>query len=172
MVVYFIMMADLLIGTPPTYQGVLPTLLHDHTNPWFLSRWLWITIIACFFEGPLLYLRDLGALLWASTASIACSIFFSLALTAVACVAAWQGKLAHFFVGPDPELTGQGVGGIAVTWVGVLPVIALAFICHFNVLPIVCFGGGDMVCVCVYGGVCVCFCDALVVMMIVIIFSP
>lgn len=98
------------------------------------------------FEAPLLYLRDLGALLWASTLSICCSIFFSLALTAVAVVAACQGKLATFFVGPDPKLTGTTVGEIAVNWLAVVPVIALAFICHFNVLPIVRFLSGFTVC--------------------------
>lgn len=38
MVVYFIMIADLLIGTAPSFEGVLPTLFDNHTNPWYLSR--------------------------------------------------------------------------------------------------------------------------------------
>lgn len=44
MVVYFIMIADLLIGTAPTFEGVLPTLFDDHSNPWYLSRYtrLWM----------------------------------------------------------------------------------------------------------------------------------
>lgn len=99
-------------------------------------------MFAVCFEAPLLYLRDLGALLWASTLSIACSIFFSLALTAVAVVAACQGKLATFFIGPDPKLTGTSIAEIAVNWIAVVPVIALAEICHFNLLPIVRMGEG------------------------------
>lgn len=39
MVVYFIMIADLLIGTAPTFEGVLPTLFDNHSNPWYLSRY-------------------------------------------------------------------------------------------------------------------------------------
>lgn len=50
--------------------------------------------------------------------------------------AAAQGKLASFWFWPDPQLTGSSALEVLSTWVAVLPVVLLAFISHFNVLPI------------------------------------
>lgn len=38
MIVYLIIIADMLVGSAPKWEGVLTTLLHRHDAPWFLTR--------------------------------------------------------------------------------------------------------------------------------------
>lgn len=38
MITYCIIVADMLVGSAPEYQGVLPTMLGRHDGPWFLTR--------------------------------------------------------------------------------------------------------------------------------------
>ncbi|KAI7843114.1 hypothetical protein COHA_003285 [Chlorella ohadii] len=137
MIVYLIIIADVLVGVPPDYNGLITNLVGVHDpSVWFVSRPFVLAVACLLVLAPLLSLRDLGRLGPMSTVGVAIAGCFATSVVAVTGIAIFKGQLGDFHWLPTPEMLGSSAPEIAVRLLAVLPVISLSFICHYNVHPI------------------------------------
>uniref|UniRef100_A0A1D2A8A4 Amino acid transporter transmembrane domain-containing protein n=2 Tax=Auxenochlorella protothecoides TaxID=3075 RepID=A0A1D2A8A4_AUXPR len=137
MIIYLIIIADVLVGVPPHYSGLVTNLVGIHDPAvWYVSRPVVVGALCVLCLAPLLSLRDLALLAPASTAAVGVAGAFALSVLGIAGRAAWTGRLAAFRWLPSAEALGGSPARIALTLLSVLPVISLSFVCHYNILPL------------------------------------
>ncbi|KAK9817231.1 hypothetical protein WJX72_011431 [[Myrmecia] bisecta] len=128
-VIYMVVIADSLAGItefaamgPPA--GPAP------------ARTVIITVVAWLFVAPLVAPRTMRTLSHASLLSLSCACLFCGVTIALATAAACKGQLPHIHWLPDRQaFAGSPVRMIAQALAAV-PVITTAFICHFNIHPV------------------------------------
>ncbi|KAG7671241.1 hypothetical protein Ndes2526B_g02287 [Nannochloris sp. 'desiccata'] len=135
MIVYLIIIQDMLIGSAPHYKGLIP---YFFGVQWFVSRWFIALFLLIVVVCPMLISRDLSIVSHFSKFSVRMLLFLAATLVGLAGVAVGTGKAAKIEIFPDLETVG-GMGGplglISAT-LTVLAVLALAFTCQFNLVPI------------------------------------
>lgn len=88
--------------------------------------------------APLLSLRNLALLAPMSSAAVAVAGLFVSSVVCLAGVAIFEGKLSDFHWLPTRGMLGPTPLKIIINLLAVLPVITMSFVCHYNVLPVVC----------------------------------
>lgn len=137
MIVYLIIIADVLCGVPPDYNGLVTNLLGVHDpSVWFVSRPFVLAVCCVLVLAPLLSLRDLGRLGPMSTAGVVVAGGFAVSVVGITGIAIAKGQVGDFHWLPTAEMMGDTPSQVAVNLLAVLPVISLSFICHYNVHPI------------------------------------
>lgn len=137
MIIYMIIMADVLVGVPPHYSGLVTNALGVHDpSVWYVSRPFVVGALCVLCLAPLLSLRDLALLAPASTAAVGVAGAFALSVLGITGAALWEGRLAAFRWLPTREALGGDATHIVITLLAVLPVISLSFVCHYNILPL------------------------------------
>lgn len=81
--------------------------------------------------------RSLKSLAWAGAVGLFLALGFSSLTVVLVVLAALQGELASISWLPNPDLTGPDVKDKILGVFSTLPVIALAYVCHYNVHPLV-----------------------------------
>lgn len=138
MVVYLIIISDMLVGSPPTWSGLLPYVLNEYSGPWWLTRWVVAAILVVTTVAPMLISRDLSVVSRFSRFSVGLLLLLAATLVCLAGTAVVQGKAADIKVLPDLETMGGGtVLGMISSVLTVLAVSALAFTIAFNLVPVV-----------------------------------
>lgn len=135
MIVYLIIIQDMLIGSAPGYQGLIP---YFFGVQWFVSRWLVALVLLIVVVCPMLISRDLSIVSHFSKFSVRMLLSLAATLVGLAGVAVATGKAASIEIFPDLETVG-GVGGplgLISAILTVLAVLALAFTCQFNLVPV------------------------------------
>ena len=141
MIVYLIIIDDMLIGSAPTFNGIIPYFFgpFDPVNmPWYISRWFTSLALLLTVVAPMLVSRDLSIVSRFSRFSVFMLLSLAATLLFLAGVAVARGKSAEIRVFPDWSSVG-GVGGgwgLASAILTVLAVSALAFTCQFNLVPV------------------------------------
>jgi len=146
MVVYLITIADILVGSSPHPQGILPRLFnHKYDDCWFLTRWFVLGVLSLGIIGPLLVPRSLTSVAKFSKLGVVLILALVCIITGLAAVALVNGKAAddlHFFFPPPSERhggdddKGESRLDIVATCPTVFSVACLAFTCQFNLIPI------------------------------------
>ncbi|GAB4822555.1 hypothetical protein N2152v2_009601 [Parachlorella kessleri] len=138
MVVYLIIIADVLVGGAPEFGGVLPTLLNRHDNPWFLCRPIVVAVLVLGVVVPMLIPRSLTSVARFSRTSIVMVLLLATTICSLAIRALTLGE-----VGPGvhvlpsfADIADGSIRGVATALLTVVSVSAMAFTCHFNLLPI------------------------------------
>jgi amino acid permease len=81
----------------------------------------------------------LKSLAWAGALGLILSAAFSVVVVVLVVLAWLQGRICNiFWLLPNPDLTGPAVLDKILGVFSTLPVIALAYVCHYNVHPLVC----------------------------------
>lgn len=84
------------------------------------------------------WLRSLKSLAWAGALGLVLATAFAAAVVVLVVLAGVQGHISNiYWLLPNPDLTGPGILDKIIGVFSVLPVIALAFVCHYNVHPLV-----------------------------------
>lgn len=81
--------------------------------------------------------RSLKSLAWAGAVGLFLALGFSSLTVVLVVLAALQGDLASISWLPNPDLTGPDIKDKILGVFSTLPVIALAYVCHYNVHPLV-----------------------------------
>ena len=147
MIVYLIIIDDMLVGSPPTYNGLIPYFLGSGGAaaaaavdlPFWVSRWCISLLLLVGVVTPMLISRDLSIVSKFSKFSVGMLLLLSATLLGLAGVAALQGKAASIRILPDMATVGGGEGGPEGLMSAVftfLAVAALAFTCQFNLVPV------------------------------------
>ena len=137
MVVYLIIISDMLVGSAPTWTGLLPYLLGLTEVPWWLCRWSVSGALVAAVVTPMLATRDLSTVSKYSRFSVGMLLLLAATLVCLAGVAVGEGRAADVHVLPQPSsMKGGGVLGVLSTVLTVLAVSALAFTCQFNLVPV------------------------------------
>jgi amino acid permease len=135
MVVYLVIMGDILIGTAPTYSGVLPTLLPGHVDAWYMHRETVVGLIVAGVITPMLVPRNLTAVARFSKAGVIVVLLLAGTVVWLAGIALANGTAAR-----DtrwmPDFATSGILGALGAAATVMSVSCLAFTCQFNLLPI------------------------------------
>jgi len=105
---------------------------------------LQMAILCIVALAPLLSLRNLALLAPMSTAAVVVAGGFVSAVVALAVTAIFQGQLGDFHWPPTAEMLGPSPMRIAINLLAVLPVITMSFVCHYNLLPVVCPHGSSI----------------------------
>lgn len=74
---------------------------------------------------------------WVSIAGMSVASAFSICVASLAALALAKGLASEVFFFPDPAVIGGSFENILQGALGIIPVIMLAFICHFNLHPVV-----------------------------------
>lgn len=137
MVVYLVIIGDVLVGVPPLYSGLLTNVLGIHDpSLWYISRPFVVGMVCILFLLPLLSLRDLSMLGPMSTVGVGIAALFATSIVALAGVAIGRNMVGNFSWLPTMELLGGSPSRVAIHLLAVLPVVSMAFICHYNVHPV------------------------------------
>lgn len=142
MVIYLIIMGDILCGVAPTYSGLITNLVgvHDPSVVW-VSRPFVMAVVCATCLAPLLSLRNLALLAPMSAAAVGVAGLFVSSVVGLAVVAAAQGQLEPIMWLPAGDALGHTPAQVAVTLIAIVPVIAMSFICHYQLLPVVSMSG-------------------------------
>ncbi len=81
--------------------------------------------------------RSLKSLAWAGAVGLFLALGFSSLTVALVVLAGLQGRLGNISWLPNPDLTGPELKDKVLGVFSTLPVIALAYVCHYNVHPLV-----------------------------------
>ncbi|KAI3429739.1 hypothetical protein D9Q98_010054 [Chlorella vulgaris] len=138
MIGYNVIIADVLVGSSPKFNGMLPTIAGRHDNPWFLSRGFVLAALLLAVVGPMLVPRNLASVARFSRFSVCMVLLLAASILGLATAALFEGRLApDVRLLPDPDSMGGGSPlGILTSLLTVVSVSCLAFTCHFNLLPI------------------------------------
>lgn len=138
MIGYCVIIADVLVGSAPNFTGMLPTLLGRHDNPLWLSRPAVLAVLLLLVVLPMLVPRSLASVAKFSSFSVGMVLSLAATIAGLAAVAAAEGRLApDVRVLPSTQDMGDGSPlAILTSLLTVVSVSALAFTCHFNLLPI------------------------------------
>jgi amino acid permease len=109
-----------------------------------------MAVASCVFLAPLLSLKSLKTLAPMSTASMVVAGTFMLTMFMLAVDAVATGRAADFRWLPSGKALGGSPGRMVINLLAVLPVILMAFVCQYNVLPIVSVYGWCMYLCCLY----------------------
>lgn len=74
---------------------------------------------------------------WAGAVGLFLALGFSILAVVLVVLAGLQGRLTNISWLPNPDLTGPDIKDKVLGVFSTLPVIALAFVCHYNVHPLV-----------------------------------
>ena len=86
-----VIIADVLVGSPPQYGGMLPAMLGRHDNPWWLAR---PTALLAGVVLPALVPRTLKAVAKLSSFSVCMLFLLASAISSLAVVAVARGQVA------------------------------------------------------------------------------
>lgn len=137
MIVYLIIIADVLCGVAPEYNGLITNLVGVHDpSVWYVGRPFVLGVTCLAVLAPLLSLRDLGRLGPMSSVGVGTAGFFAASVVAVTGIAMFKGQLGDFHWLPTEDMMGSTPTSVLVNLLAVLPVISLSFVCHYNVHPI------------------------------------
>ncbi|XP_027104228.1 amino acid transporter AVT6C isoform X1 [Coffea arabica] len=131
MIIYLIIIGDVLSGNcsgGSIHLGVLQEWFGTH---WWNSRAYALLFVVLFIMLPLVILRRIDSLRYASAASILLAVLFVVLCSGMAIQAMWEGKTQKARLVPD-FAHGMSFFDLFTT----IPVIATAFGCHVNVHPI------------------------------------
>jgi amino acid permease len=136
MIVYLIIIQDMLIGSAPDYKGLIPYFFGE--SQWFISRWLISLVLLVVVVCPMLISRDLSIVSHFSKFSVRMLLSLAATLVVLAGVAVARGKAAQIEIFPDFNTVGGTGGpiGLLSATLTVLAVLALAFTCQFNLVPV------------------------------------
>lgn len=135
MVIYLIIIGDVLVGSAPSYNGVIPTVLGVHASiPWYLSRPSTVFFVMLFFIAPMLIPRTLSTVSRFSKLSVVMVLTLATSLVMLACIALAKGLAASdVSLYPPTDATALDT---AASFLREVSVACLAFTCQFNLLPI------------------------------------
>ena len=139
LLVYFIIMGDVLVGTSPFYSGIVTNALGMHGGDvWWVSREFVVAVVSLLVLFPLVSMRDISGLGELSVYSVSVAVGLVGSIVMLAVVAASQGKLATDVSVWLPDFTalGDSPARMAVSAVAILPVISVTFCCHYNLFPV------------------------------------
>jgi sodium-coupled neutral amino acid transporter 11 len=136
MIVYLIIIQDMLVGSAPEFKGLIPYFFG--IDNWFVSRWLVSLLLLITTVCPMLVSRDLSIVSHFSKFSVRMLLSLAATLVVLAAVAVFTGNAAHIELLPDLETVGGrgGALGLLSATLTVLAVLALAFTCQFNLVPV------------------------------------
>ena len=106
---YCVIISDILVGSAPRYEGVLPTLLGRHDGVWWLSRPAVLAALLGAVVVPTLVPRSLNAVARFSAFSVCMLFLLASAISGLAVAAIAEGAVApsvHWL--PDPGTMGGG----------------------------------------------------------------
>ncbi|CAK0780575.1 hypothetical protein CVIRNUC_005099 [Coccomyxa viridis] len=137
LITYTIMLGDVLVGKPPDYNGLLTNLTDIHEGDvWYLDRRFVVAVVVVVFLFPLAAQRSLKSLAWAGAMGLVLASGFAMLVVVLVVLAGIQGRIQGVSLWPNADLTGPSaldqIRGVFST----LPVIALAYVCHYNVHPL------------------------------------
>ncbi|KAK9815771.1 hypothetical protein WJX72_009225 [[Myrmecia] bisecta] len=137
MIIYLIILGDVLVGVGPTYNGLITNALHIHSGDvWYVSR-PFVLAVACFCVlGPLIALKSLRGLSKVSVASMVLALTFCGSMFGLAILAYFKGQVSDIYILPNPDMLGRDIKHILPAALGVMPVLMTAYICHFNLIPV------------------------------------
>ncbi|CAL8468634.1 g8174 [Coccomyxa elongata] len=137
LITYTIMLGDVLVGKAPEYNGVVTNLTGIHSGDvWYLDRRFVVAMVVVIFLVPLTLQRSLKSLAWAGAVGLFLALGFSSLTVVLVVLAALQGDLTSISWLPNPDLTGPDIKDKILGVFSTLPVIALAYVCHYNVHPL------------------------------------
>ncbi|KAI7839147.1 hypothetical protein COHA_007150 [Chlorella ohadii] len=137
MIGYNVIIADVLVGSAPEYNGMLPSVLGRHDGPWWLTRAAVIAYLLVAVVVPTLVPRSLRVVAKFSSFSVCMLFLLASAISGLALVALAQGSIAQGVRWlPSYEAIGGSPLGALTSVLTVVSVSALAFTCQFNLLPI------------------------------------
>lgn len=135
MIIYLIIIADMLVGSAPSWGGLLVYLLDRAPPPWWLSRSVVVGCLLLFLVFPMLLARNLTIVSKFSRFSMGLLLLLASTLILLSGVSVAKMKSADVHILPDVEAMG-GVYNLLSTLVTVLAVNALAFTMQFNLIPV------------------------------------
>ena len=97
-----------------------------------------MAIVCILFLAPLVSLRNLKLLGPMSSAAVVVAAGLVSSVVGLAITAAFQGQLGDFHLLPTKEMLGPTPIKITINLLAILPVITMSFVCHYNLLPVVC----------------------------------
>ncbi|KAM7253809.1 hypothetical protein ACFE04_031491 [Oxalis oulophora] len=127
LVVYLIIMGDVMSGSA-NHMGVFDQWLG---NGIWDHRKLVILVVLIIFLAPLCFLNRIDSLSMTSAASVALAVIFVVVCFFVAAIKSVEGKIEPPRMGPD-----FGSASAIMDLLVVIPVMANAYVCHFNVQTI------------------------------------
>ena len=140
MIIYLIIMGDILCGVGPDYSGLITNLLNIHDpSVFWVSRPFVMAVLCTVGLAPLLSLRNLGLLAPMSTAAVFVAGLFVSSVVGLAMTAAFQGNLGDYRWLPTQDMLGHSPTKIVINLLATMPVILMSFVCHYQILPVVCF---------------------------------
>ena len=89
-----VIIADVLVGSPPEYGGMLPAMLGRHDNPWWLARPAVLAALLVAVVLPALVPRTLKAVAKLSSFSVCMLFLLASAISSLAVVAVARGQVA------------------------------------------------------------------------------
>jgi hypothetical protein len=106
---YNVIIADVLVGSSPKFNGMLPTIAGRHDNPWFLSRGFVLAALLLAVVGPMLVPRNLASVARFSRFSVCMVLLLAASILGLATAALFEGRLApDVRLLPDPDSMGGG----------------------------------------------------------------
>lgn len=146
LLIFLIIIGDLMVGTPPHYSGIVTNAFGMHGGDvWWLSREFVVGAVSFLVLFPLVSLRDISGLGKVSAYSVSVAIGLVGTIGMLAVVAAYEGRLAtdvsvwlpNVHVLDDGRRTEDcSILRAAVSFLAILPVIAVPFCCHYNLFPV------------------------------------
>jgi amino acid permease len=139
LVIYLDALGDILVGVPANgFSGLWTNAVgvHDPTSP-LASRAAAVGAVTALLLAPLVAARSLRALAPVARAAVGVAFAFAAAVAGLAAAAVAQGRAA-----PDvrwvarPSELGPTPAAAALAALGVLPVVAMSYVCHYNLLPV------------------------------------
>jgi len=136
---YMVIFGDLLVGSAPSYDGLVTTwagLSGSSDIPWFLHRPTVVGAVCVVCLFPTLCLRSLERLAAASFVKVLVTGVFALVTVVTTALAAGSGGLPGSRLWPDMEALRADPLAAAARIVAVVPVVLTAYSCHFNIHPV------------------------------------
>lgn len=135
MIIYLIIIADMLVGSAPSWGGLLIYLCDVKSPPWWLSRSVVVGFLLLFLVFPMLVARNLTIVSKFSRFSMGLLLLLASTLVLLSGLSVAEQKSASVQILPDLKAMG-GVTQLLSTIVRVLAVNALAFTMQFNLMPV------------------------------------
>lgn len=141
MIVYLIIISDMLVGSPPAWDGLLPYFFGRFNQPpFYLSRWFVSGTLVAIAVTPMLISRNLSTVARFSRFSVCLLLLLAGVVVCLAGVAVATGREADDVSFWPPTQGGEGPVpdflSNASTILTVLAVSALASTCQFNLVPV------------------------------------
>lgn len=137
MIIFLIIMGDVLVGAPPHYSGIVTNLFGIHSGDvWWVSRSFVMGVVCVCVLCPLVSLKNIRMLGPMSSVAVMVAGALVLSITLLSVDAGFEGKLGDYNWFPNMDVLGDSPSEIVISFMSILPVISMGFVCHYNLFPV------------------------------------